>query len=117
MDITVKDGVFINKIFDKRDAFLFFIVCMPYIDSNIPKSIFDSALVGEFLRIARSSLQIKDFHENSMELLSRMKARGSQSLRYRKALSKIIGRHEKAFAKLEEIVMKFFLNFIFKLES
>ena len=99
MNVTVKDdGVFIYKLFDKRNAFSVFIVCMPYIDSNIPKSIFYSALVGEFLRIARGSLLYKDFHEKAMELLNRMKAQVAQSLRCRKALSKIIRSHEKGFA-------------------
>ena len=28
LDITVKDGVFIYKLFDKHDAFSFFIVCI-----------------------------------------------------------------------------------------
>ena len=45
--ITIKDVVFIYKLFDKRDAFSFFIVRMPYNDSNNPKSIFYSALVLE----------------------------------------------------------------------
>ena len=89
---------------------------MPYIDSNIPKSIFYSSLVVEFLRIARSSLLYKDFNEKAMELLNRMKAQGAQSLRCRKTLSKIIRRHEKAFASFgrnsDEV-----LNFISKLES
>ena len=49
LDITVKDGMFIYKLFDKRDAFPLFIICMPYIDSNIPKSKFYSALLGKFL--------------------------------------------------------------------
>ena len=49
VDITIKDGVFVYKLFDKRDVFTFFIVHMPYIDSKIPKSIFYSALVDEFL--------------------------------------------------------------------
>ena len=89
LDITVKDGVFIYKPFDKLDAFFFFFVCIPYIDSNIPKSIFHSTLVGGFLRIARSSLVYKDFNEKAMELLNRMKTQGAQSLRCRKALSKI----------------------------
>ena len=61
---------------------------------------FYSALVGEFLRIARSSLLYKNFHEKAMELLNGMKAQGAQSLRCRKVLSKIIRRHEKAFANL-----------------
>ena len=46
LDITVKDEVFIYKLFDKRYAFRFFIVRMPYSYSNITKSIFYSALVG-----------------------------------------------------------------------
>ena len=49
----VKDGVLVYKPFDELDAFPFFIVHMPYIDSNILKSIFYFALFGEFLRIAR----------------------------------------------------------------
>ena len=52
-----------------------------------------------------------------MELLNRMKAQVTKSLRCRKALSKIIRRHEKAFANFGKIMMKLFLNFIFKLES
>ena len=50
---TVKDGVLVYKLFDELDAFPFFIVRMPYIDSNILKSIFYFALFGEFLRVAR----------------------------------------------------------------
>ena len=45
-----------------------------------------------------------------------MKAQGAQSLRCRKALSKIIQKHEKAFANFEKIAMKLFLNFIFQLK-
>ena len=71
---------------------------MSYVNSIIPKLIFHFALIGEFLRIARSSLLYKDLNEKAMELLNRMKAQGAQSLRCRKALSKIIRRHEKAFA-------------------
>ena len=71
---------------------------MPSIDSNAPKSIFCSALVGEFFRIARSSLLYKDFNEKAMELLNRTKVQVAQSLRCRKVLSKIIRKHGKRFA-------------------
>ena len=96
LGIMAKDGVFIYRLFDKRDDFPVSIGRIAYINSNILKSIFCSALVGEFLRIARSSLLYKDFHEKAMELLNRMKSQGVQSLRCRKALSKIIRRHETA---------------------
>ena len=31
LDITIDDNVFVYKLFDKRDKFPFFIVCMPYL--------------------------------------------------------------------------------------
>ena len=68
LDITIKDGIFIYKLFDKRDAFPFSIVRMPHMDSNIPESIFYSALIGEFLRIARSTLLLEDFRNKAREL-------------------------------------------------
>ena len=48
-----------------------------------------------------------------MELLNRMKAQGAQSLRCRKALSKIIRKHEKAFANFEKIAMKSYLMIMY----
>ena len=71
---------------------------MLYIDSNIAKSIFSSAIVGEFLRINHSCLLYKDFNEKAIELLNRIKAQGAQSLTCRKALSKIIRESEKVLA-------------------
>ena len=40
LDITIVDGLFVYKLFDKRDAFPFSIVRMPNIKSNIPAYIF-----------------------------------------------------------------------------
>ena len=62
LDIMVKDEAFLYKLFDKRDAFPFFIIRMPCNDSNISKSIFYSALVREFIRLACSSLLYKEFN-------------------------------------------------------
>ena len=74
------------------------------IDSNIPKSnilLFYSALVGEFLSIVRTSLLYNYFNEEAKELLNRIKSQGAHSLRCKKALSKIIRRHEKVLANFE----------------
>ena len=65
IDITVVENEFIYKLFDKRDAFPFDIVRMPEIRSNIPFSIFYSAVVGEFLRIARSTLLADDLIQSA----------------------------------------------------
>ena len=69
IDITVKVVMFVYKLLDKRDALPFFMVRMPYIDSNILNSIFYSVLVGEFLLY-------KSFNETGMQLPNRMKAQG-----------------------------------------
>ena len=61
LDINIRNGLFVYKLFDKRDSFPFSIVRMPYMSSNIPDNIFYSAMVGEFLRIARSTLLLQDF--------------------------------------------------------
>ena len=106
LDIMGKDGVFVYKLFNKRDTFPFFMVLMSYIDSNIPKSMFYFALVGEFLRTARTSLLFKDLNEKVLELLNRMKVQGAQSLGCRKAIPKIIQRHEKAFTNSGKICDK-----------
>jgi len=100
LDITIQDGLFVYKLFDKRDTFPFSIIRMPHLDSNIPQSIFYSALLGEFLRIARCTLRLDDFLPKAKELLNRMKKQGSQERRTRKSLSKIIQIHHKSFIQL-----------------
>ena len=71
---------------------------MLYIDINITKSPFYSAIVGKFLRITHCSLLYKEFNEKAMELLKRMKAQDAQSFTCREALSEIIRGNKKAFA-------------------
>ena len=71
---------------------------MPYIDSNIPQSIFYSALVGEFLQIARSTLLLEDFTEKAKTLCKRMKTQGANINRMKTSLRKIILRHQSDFS-------------------
>ena len=97
LEITVKDGMFVLKVFSKCDGLHFIIARMPYIDNNIPKPIIYSALFHKVLRKPRSSLLYKELNERAMELLNRIKAPGAHSPRCRKALSKIIQRYGKVF--------------------
>ena len=99
LDITIEDGRFVYKLYDKRDDFPFSIVRMPFIDSNIPQAIFYSALVGEFLRIARSTLLVNVFKEKAKMLCKRMSTQGANTNRMRHNLRKIIFRHPSDFAQ------------------
>ena len=76
-----------------------------------------SALVGEFLRKACCCFLYKDFNEEAMELLNTSKHRGYNPSGVEKYFPKSFEWMKKRQSILEKIVMKFILNFIFKLES
>ena len=101
LDITISEGIFVYKLFDKRDAFPFSIVRMPHIDSNIPESIFYSAFVGEFLRVARSTLLLEDFTRKAKELCQRMHKQGANIDLACKKLQKIVSRHSNDFSRFQ----------------
>ena len=114
LDIRVEDGQFVYKLYDKRDAFPFSIVRMPYLCSNIPKQIFYSALVGEFLRIARATLFVSDFIPKGIDLVSRMINQGGDRQSVERFLLKIIRRHPDSFSQFrirpEDLIQKCFPN-------
>ena len=97
LDITIEDNIFVYKLYDKRDAFPFHIVRMPHGCSNIPQSIFYSSLVGELLRIARSTLKLGDFFPRAKDLLQRMRNQGATSKLSRRYLKKLINSHPNSF--------------------
>ena len=99
LDITILEGKFVYKLFDKRDAFPFSIVRMPHIESNIPETIFYSALTGEFLRIARSTLLLEHFLGKAGNLCRRMSKQGAKKDMIRRNLRKIIERHHDDFSR------------------
>ena len=112
LDITIREGEFVYKLFDKRDAFPFSIVRMPFIDSNIPQSIFYSSLVGEFLRVARSTLKLHDFLVKAKDLCKRMTNQGAKKYLAERNIRKIVSRHEDDFNRFQtpinELIQKLF---------
>ena len=99
LDIRIEEGQFVYKLYDKRDAFPFTIVRMPYLCSNIPKKIFYSALMGEFLRIACATLYLSDFKPKAKDLVKRIINQGGDQQCVKKILLKIIRRHHNSFSK------------------
>ena len=100
LDINITEGRFIYKLYDKRDDFPFSIVRMPHLQSNIPKSIFYSALDGEFLRVARSTLLLEDFIPKAKDLVNRMNAQGANPFTSRRHHRNIIQRHFSNFIQI-----------------
>ena len=71
---------------------------MPQITSNIPQSIFYSALVGEFLRIARSTLRLNDFTPKAKNLIERMRKQGADTRTSQRFLRRIMENHPENFS-------------------
>ena len=94
LDIVLEDQKFNVKLFDKRDAFPFHIVRMPYRDSNMPSQIFYSSFGAEILRIARTSTYSTSFFTASKKLLDRMYRQGASKDRITKVLKRSYGRQD-----------------------
>lgn len=99
LDISVKDGVFVYKLFDKRDEFPFFIVRMPDLSGNIPDHIFYGSVMSEFLRIARATLLYPDFLIKAKELFTRMANQNGNKHMLLLQLKKAIVNHSDIFRR------------------
>ena len=85
------------KLYDKRDAFPFNIVRMPYLSSNMPSRIFYASLGGELLRISRCTTNISEFSKSSQCLLNRVNKQGAKISRVKKTIIKIFNNHPSDF--------------------
>ena len=102
LDITVINGIFVYKLFDKRDNFPFFIVRMPDLSGNIPSHIFYGSVMSEFLRIARATLLYTDFLPKAMDLYKRMINQGGSKDQLLRQISKAVNRHHLHFLKFSK---------------
>ena len=68
ISITNNNKVFSYKLYDKRDAFPFFIVRFPYYSSNMPAKMFFNTISAEILRICRASAEYGSFYNHVTHL-------------------------------------------------
>ena len=102
LDINMSDGIFIYKLFDKRDGFPFFIVRMPDLTGNIPSHVFYGSIMSEFLRIARCTLIYNDFLVSAVSLFKRMVNQGGSKEKILIQIRKAIIRHPLPFKKFHK---------------
>ena len=102
LDICVSDGIYVYKLFDKRNDFPFFIVRMPDLGGNIPSHVFYGSVMSEFLRIARCTLRYADFLPVASSLFRRMANQGGSKVKILQQISKAIGRNPIPFEKFKK---------------
>ena len=84
-------------MFDKLDAFNFSIVRMPSTTSNVPSITLYSSTMSEFLRIARSTLLLKNILPITNNLSDRMINQGRFKHMLLKQIKKAFNRHPEVF--------------------
>lgn len=102
LEIDISDGIYVYKLFDKRNDFPFFIVRMPDLSGNIPSHVFYGSVMSEFLRISRSTLRYSDFLPVASSLFRRMTNQGGSKVRILQQISKAISRHPIPFEKFKK---------------
>ena len=94
LEIKIEQRQFVTCLYDKRDAFPFSIVRMPYQKSNIPTNMFYSTIGSEILRIGRANSNVESFLKSASSFLARMSRQGAQYAPLGRVLRKMYGRHD-----------------------
>ena len=107
--LAIQEGIINTKLFDKRDAFNFSVVRMPFKCSNIPNKMFYSTIGAEVLRICRTTSHYNFFLVSARSLIVRMRNQGADTQGLQRVLNKMLNRHWKPFEKfgvsLEQIAL------------
>ena len=118
LDISIVNGRFKYKLFDKRNAPEYknkikHIVRFPFRSSNMPSKMFHSTISAEILRICRATAAEDDFYRSATPFLSRMHKQGALEDETGKCMTKFLDRHVyeiKKFsinkAKVKNFVLK-----------
>ena len=102
LEINIVDGVFVYKLYDKRDDFPFFIIRMPHLCSDIPSYIFYGTFISELLRISRCTLLFDDFVSKGKALYHRMVTQGGNKAKLIRQINKLIQNHTESFSKYDK---------------
>ena len=111
LDIQIINDKFCLGLYDKRDAFPFSIVRMPFKCSNMPTAMFYSTIGAEVLRIARATTVCEKFVDSCKCLLLRMFKQGAEAHRIRKTLIKTFNHHNECFKHVSDNI-DLFLKFV-----
>ena len=110
LDLNIEtDGVkFATSLYDKRNAFSFSIVRMPFLCSIIPSRMFHFSFGTEILRMARVSTACERFLSSAKALVRKVLRQGGKYLRLKKVLGKMYARHPGSFSHLFSDVSQLF---------
>ena len=92
-NLSIKNGVIISSIYDKRDAFGYPIVNFPTLSGNIPESSSYGVFIGEAVRYARACTYLESFETRMKKLVCKLKKQFFKITKLRKTWRKFCESH------------------------
>ena len=91
--IKDKSNNIMTKLYDKRDAFGFHIVNLPFMSSNIPSAPACGVYASQLIRCARCCSNYSDFLSRHSALVTRLQSQGYKVNCLSNTFKKFYGRH------------------------
>ena len=113
LKINISDNMFQTRLYDKRDAFGFYICRLPFRSSNLPRKMFYSSICAEVLRICRATSNLTDTIHSVRSLIIRMYKQGAAKQVLKVALTRNLNKHHISMAKFNtstDIIVNEFLH-------
>ena len=88
LHLSISNGFFSSKIYDKRDDFNFDIVNFPFLVGDVPSSTSYGVYISQFIRFARVSSHVADVNVRNKSFTAKLLQQGYRYHKLRKTFSK-----------------------------
>ena len=101
MFVSVKEGYFRTKVYNKTDDFPFHVVSLPFLESNISTKVCYKVFFSQVLRYQRLCSFKKDFEDRVYSLGKNLEERGYSMTKLGKEFRQVVGKYKLEFEKWE----------------
>ena len=99
LHLSISNGYFSFKIYNKRDDFDFDIVNFPVLDDDVPYSISYGVYISQLIQFARVSSHVADFNTRNKSLTAKLLQQRYRYHKLQKTFSKFYRRHFELVSK------------------
>ena len=99
MSVSISEGRFRTKVYNKTDSFPFNVVTMPFLDSNISTKICYKVFYSQILRYQRLCTFVNDFTDRARSLANTLIQRGYVRNKLAKEFRQVIGNYRSEFER------------------
>ena len=99
LHLSISNGFFSSKIYDKRDDFNFDIVNFPFLVGDVPSSTSYGVYISQFIRFARVSSHVADVNVRNKSFTAKLLQQGYRYHKLRKTFSKFYRWHYELVSK------------------